>query len=349
MKNIKQMLHENIYLYDLALRFTYGSYNKKMTSFIEKISEIDSIQDYPQFRDAMKDIPELVYDDIYAIRRSYGENTLYGHAYNVLKYAGLNEKSMFYLPILEHGIPYSDVFNPEKYKLNNSFIFQGRNNEKQWKHSKKQAAYYIGPYIHYCDGIYDDETVKRIKEKNGYTALVFLPHSIETNQFRINVKKIIEEFNITQGMKIDTVLACVYCMDAPYIEEAETNSIKYVSAGFKLDYKFISRLKTILQLADVVYYSSYSSSMGYAYYMGKNIICNPSPKDIEDIEKLIDKSAAEKLVRMKELFGVDSKASEESKREFINEFWGLDEIKSPDEIRKIFNENRKRIRHKIGF
>lgn len=83
-----------------------------------------------------------------------------------------------------------------------------------------------------------------------------------------------------EGMKIDTVLACVYCMDAPYIEEAETNSIKYVSAGFKLDYKFISRLKTILQLADVVYYSSFSSSMGYAYYMGKNIICNPSPKDI---------------------------------------------------------------------
>jgi len=349
MDKLKRLLHENIYLYDFALQRSFGQYNKSMETFIESISKIDPIGDYEAFREKMKEIPALPYNDIYAIRRAYGENTLYGHAYNLLEYAGLDRKDIFYTPILEHGIPYSSQFDGTKYKLNNAYIFQGKNNSEAWEREKKQKAYYIGPYIHYCEGIYDAKTIESIKSKNGLTALVFLPHSIETNQFKVDISRVLEEFKKATGSDIKTIIACVYCMDAPNIEEPSDDNIHFVSAGFKLDHNFIRRLRTIMELADVVYYSSFSSSIGYAYYLQKRIICNPTERDYEELGKLVDVTAVEKLKTLHELFGIDAVVDKKAQRSFINQYWGIDEIKSPDEIRCIVDENKRRIKRRLGF
>lgn len=349
MEKLGQILHKNLYMYDLALQLSYGKYNKSMINFIEEISKIDSILEYDIFRSYMKQIPKLAHGDIYSIQRSFAENTLYGHAYNLLKYAGMQEKEIFYAPVLEHGIPYSSKFDSNKYKLNNAYIFQGKNNSESWVKEKKQKAYYIGPYIHYCTGIYDSETIQNMKKKNGLTALLFLPHSIETNAFKVNVHNIIEEFRAIEGLEIKTVLACVYCMDALNIDDIKEKSIKFVSAGFKLDNNFIRRLKSILELADVVYYSSFSSSIGYAYYLNKKIICNPTLEDLKKLEHLIDKSAMEKMIKLRDLFGVNSEENKQLQYDFINQYWGLDQIKTPNEVKKIISDNKFRIIRHLGF
>lgn len=349
MKKIKKLLHKNLYLYDLTLRLSFKKYNREMIDFTKRISKIDPIMNYEYFRVVMKEIPKFELKDVYTLKRSFSENLLYGHAFNLLKYAGLSEKNMFYVPVLEHGIPYSSIFDAEKYKLNNTYIFQGKNNKKSWDCKKRTSAYYIGPYIHYCSGIYDNQTILDFKKKNGLTALIFLPHSIETNSFKVNVQKIIDDFKKIKGLEIKTVLACVYCMDATNIQIIDDDSIKFVSAGFKLDNNFIRRLKLILELADIVYYSSFSSSIGYAYYLNKKIICNPTEDDLEELKKMADNSAVEKMLKLQELFGIHSVGNDQLKYDFINKYWGLEEIKTPEEIRMIIKKNRSRIIRHFGF
>ena len=342
-----KLIKKNLYIYDFALRLRFSKNNKALKKFVSEISSIDPILDYKSFVVAMKKIPSNRLSDVYSIKRSFGESLLYGHGECVLKYAGLSNSSLKYLPILEHGVPYSE-FDSTKYKVNNAYIFQGKNNDLNWKKTKKNPAYYIGPYIHYCDCIYSQEKMNQLKREMGNTLLIFLPHSIETKQFSIDVKNILSGIKDVCG-NIDTILACVYCMDCINIPVIQDYNIRFVCAGFKLDSLFVSRLKTIIELSDIVYYTSFSSSIGYAFYLKKHIICNPNNNDYAQVEKEIGKESSRRLALFHSLFGISSTSTNEEKYAFINYYWGLDQIKTKEEIRLIVKENKKRIRRRLGF
>lgn len=347
MNFLKAVLRKNLFVYDFVLRIRFHKNNRAIKKFTNEISKIDSILDYDSFVEKMKQIPSNKLNDVYSIKRVFGESLLYGHGYSLLQFANLSIKNIKYLPILEHGIPYSN-FDSSKYKVNNAYIFQGKNNDLNWRKTKNNPAYYVGPYIHYCDYVYDKQKISDLKKEMGKTLLLFLPHSIETKQFSIDVNNIITGIEKACG-KVDTILACVYCMDCINMPRIEGINIRYVSAGFKLDWRFVSRLKTIIELADIVYYTSFSSSIGYAFYLNKQIICNPNAKDYEQVKKEIGEESLSKLELFNKLFGPSSKATYEEKVAFINHYWGLDEIKTKEEIRSIVVENKKRIRRKLGF
>lgn len=345
---IGRILHRNLYLYDFALRLRFRKYNIEMRDFIASVAAVDPIRDFEDFRREMGKIPKRTFNDVYVVKRSFAENTLYGYASNLLDYAGEKQSDLFYLPVMEHGVPYSSIFDPKKYKLHNSYIFQGKENYSQWMATKKNAAYYIGPYIHYCKGYYDERELRRQKDANGLTVLVFLPHSTEVDSFSVEVNDVIDGLRAV-GKEVNTVLVCVYCMDVPQLEMNVNANVRYVCAGFKLDPLFACRLKSIIELADIVYYSTFSSSVGYSYYMGKEILCNPSPKDFDQLERIVDKSACQKLLDMQRLFGPFANVAEEERRSFIERYWGISEIKSPEEISTILRENKSRIHKHLGF
>ena len=344
---MKNFVRKNLFFYDFLLRIKFHHHNKLMHKFTNDISSIDPIMHYEDFVEAMKKIPNNSTNDIYSYKRVYGESLLYGHANALINYSGYSYKKRKYIPVIEHGILYSD-FNPDRYKLKNSYIFQGKSNWLDWNRTQRSTPYYIGPYIHYCDYCYSKEIILDIKKKNGKTLLLFLPHSIETKQFSIDVENIINGMRDRLG-NIDTILACVYCMDCKNMPKINDEKIHFVSAGFKLDPLFICRLKTIIELSDIVYYTSFSSSIGYAYYLGKEIVCNPNVRDYEQVKDQIGASAYSKLVEFHNLFGFDSNSSEIEKRAFINRYWGLDEIKTKDEVFNILRENEKRIKKRFGF
>lgn len=341
-----KIIRKNIFIYDFLLKIRFRKRNKELLSFTDAISRIDPIMHYADFVEAMRKTPKRS-KDIYALKRAYGESFLYGHGGELMDYSGYPRNKKIFIPIIEHGILYSD-FDPTRYKIHNSYIFQGKSNYSDWKKTQKSKPYYIGPYIHYCDYCYDNTTISKLKKKNGKTLLLFLPHSIETKQFSIDLQ------NILSGLKgrfekIDTILACVYCMDCLDLPKISDKRIRLVSAGFKLDPLFISRLKTIIELSDIVYYTSFSSSIGYAYYLGKTIVCNPNERDYKQVQDEIGETACAKLKSFHRLFGLDSNSSDSAKREFVNELWGLDEIKTKEEILNILKENERRIKCRLGF
>lgn len=340
---VKNSLSVNLIVYDFFLSNCYRTYNKKLLYMIQQLNRIDSILNYNEFRDAMISTKFPSISGTYTIKRSYSENTLYGYASSMMQYAGLSNEELFYFPLLLHGVPYNDDFDTSRFGFHNSFIFQGKaDTEKVLKRYPSKIIYIVGPYIYYSDDYYDDAKIRDIKNSWGRTALLFLNHSVEGLSAKLQIDKKIKFIKDNIKSQYDTYLVCVYCMDAEQIQSENINSeqIKLVSAGYKLDPMFSSRLKTILSLSDDVFFDGFSSSIGYAYLLKKGVYSiGPSNNN----------GNKNRINTFNSLFCTNSINTDEERRIFVENYWGISEIKTKEEIKNIYYENKNRIKNRIGF
>lgn len=340
---IKNSLSINILLYDKLLRTYYKAYNNEIIKIVNELSLIDSIMEFDQFRNAILNVKFPTTSGTYTIKRAYSENTLYGYALDMMKYAGLMTEEIEYFPLVFHGIPYSDNFSIGKFGFHNSFIFQGKYDEARvLKKYPSKKLYEVGPYIFYSKNYYDEKKIKKIKESLGKTALIFLSHSAEGSFAKLQIEQQIQNVKLYSKKTYKTFMVCVYCMDVEQVMPSEltNNDVKYVCAGYKLDPLFSSRLKTILSLADDVFFDSFSSSIGYAFLMNKGVY---SIKEFSD-EKCVGREDT-----FHTLFKVSNNISDDERRAFIEKYWGLSLIKTKEEIQSIYYENKDRIRKRKGF
>ena len=347
-ENLKQIVEKNWYINDILRRIVFRKFNRELSAFENEISKIDSIKDIDAFSKEMKKIPKTILGSGYTHKRSYSENTIYGYASELMQYAGLENENMLYMPLLEHGVTYRTQLSQERYNFSSPYIFQGAFHKEEWVKHSKQKCYSIGPYIHYARDIYEQSKINSIKKKNGKTLLFFPAHSIEIGlDFEYRQKESYADSIWSDYIKdFDTAMACVYCLDfLNGVEEAIHNGpIKVVSAGFKTDPLFVRRLKTIINMADTVLYSCISSSIGYAFYLGKTVVASV-PENMMKGEDVISEANRE-LMR---LFSLDNKASDEERQIWVNDYWGLDQIKTKQEIADIYYENKKRLTSHFGF
>ncbi len=351
-RKLKELAEVNWYIGDCAARILGYSYNKKMEEFVDRISQIDSITDIQNFYNMMKEVPEAWHGSYYTYKRIFSENTLYGYAHEILKYAGLSDNQIFYMPLLQHGIPYGVDLDLSRLNRNSAYIFQGRAGQEIWEANiPKEKAYYVGPYIHYSQSYYTKSQMKSLKHQLGKTLLLFLPHSCEFESMSIHLNDIIEKYEKTNHESIDTIIACIYYADLTQelIDWVNKQSnFRLVCSGFKLDSNFVRRLRTILELADNVIFNSFSSSIGYAYYLGKNIICDIDDDELKQCFDSYGEDGKVKLVKFKELFD-NSDVTDQAKYAFINHYWGIEDIKTPVDMRKIIKENKYKIISHLGF
>lgn len=350
---IKIVTSRNWFFYDMLLRIFAKEYNSKIIEFTDKISQIDSIANFELFKEEMNNVPNVKLGTSITVKRAYSENTLYGYATSLMTYAQIQPKDILYFPIVEHGIPVVSDFDLKRYYLNNSYIFQGKYAFKGWKENcRNKEAFSVGPLIHYCSSFYSEEKISEIKKKIGRTALVFLPHSSENNRIQFDVDNIVNTYLIQSNDTIDSVIVCVYCQDVNQIskEVLRDRNIQFVSAGFKLDNMFISRLKTIIEIADVVIYDTFSSSIGYSYYLGKRVIALIDEEQILRWKTKWGREASFKLEEIARLFPIINNYDEiEDKKKFIDKYWGISNIRDREYIRKIVEFNKTRIRKRLGF
>lgn len=351
--NIKRITSKNWFIYDFILRNISKNYNSKIAEFTEKISLIDSIFNFEQFKEEMNNVPDVKLGSTVTIKRAYSENTLYGYAKSLMDYAEISSEDIIYFPIVEHGIPFGPDFTLKRYPLNNSYIFQGKYALEGWKENyKNRKAFFVGPLIHYCANYYSKEKISKIKEKLGRTALIFLPHSVEENKIQFDVDKIINTYLSGTADNVDSILVCVYCQDVNQIgnEELKNRDIHYVSAGFKLDSLFVSRLKTIIEISDIVFYDTFSSSIGYAYYLGKKIVTLIDDKQLEKWKEQWGEEGCVKLREIANLFPLREISDERAnQRKFIDKYWGISNIRDKKYIQMIVEYNKNRLRKRLGF
>lgn len=341
-----QMLH-NLFADDLIRRIVCIRYNHDILKFVNKIARVDSIANYDLFRQEIKKIPKAAFGTSYTVKRSYSENFMYGYAEQIMRYAGLEKEKMIYLPLLEHGVDLKKGFFPERYAQGMSYIMQGNEREEDWKKHRNEYAFSIGPYIHYSDSYYSEEMMKELKTKQGRTLLVFPPHTSEYGDDGFIMDDFFRVVFDEIGNDYDTIVACVFWIDVEkdYILEMECRGAKLVSAGFKLDGNFVKRLRTIIELSDTVLFPSFSTSIGYAYYLNKRVICVSC--DVKEGYRT-DYNDTYKAEFCK-IFGKEFSAFEDEAYRLVDDYWGLSLLRSKEEIKEMYLKNKSRILRRAGF
>lgn len=307
--------------------------------------------------DLIKDISEFAVLSAEVLDKSKGKNVLlsyygdggegnyYGNVQAIMKYAQIPEKDLRYFPIVSHAGCMQLFTTAFLYK---SAVVMPGAYYKQKIHERAPyvPVFSIGPYIHYVEGIYDADKVKREKAKNGKTLLIFLPHTIEYVERPYDRRQFIDEILREYGEEFQSIWCCAYWADVnhPVCEYAESMGIHVVTAGFRFDSNFDRRLKTIIEMADAVVVGDVGTFIAYALYMGKPV----ARVEISDNATINDRQCRSELERKLQM--VDEYAFENSFRQifteelrntveqkkWMNSVTGFDQIKDKEYIWNIY-------------
>lgn len=350
-KLFRNLINKNVYIKDLILYSTNFRLNNEIKKNMDIFSEIDSIYDIENLQENIAKYIKIKKSGVYAIRRYGAESLHYGHIQTLYRYSNLELRNFAEMPLMEHGITYDGKHTVNMFNKGILAISQGDYMLKKLRKVNKRIPLFpIGPYIHYADQYYSQSKIEDLKKKNGRTMLVFPYHTYEnslntTERPSEFVEKIVEIYN----KSYDTLYVCSYWLDleSDIIKSFRDRGAKIVSAGARFDSNFLSRLKTIMTLSDVVYSDDIGTNIGYSMYLKKPFfILNSS----ESIESWRTKEFNEKRTEIIRAFSDTSSRNVNVQKELYSLFWGGDEsLKTPKEIKEILEFNKSLIRKKVGF
>lgn len=276
----------------------------------------------------------------------YFPNNFYGIANNLYTYSRYN---FAVKACIEAGMDFGN--NASKFEIYNPILptmitFSDYRKEYLEQVSDK-IVFKIGPYIHYANDFYDNKKLAEEKMKNGKTLLVFPSHSIENIYSQYDINKFIEKIkNISKLYNFNTVLVCLYWADIQKgIDEIyKKHGFNIVTAGYRENPMFLSRLKTIIKLSDYTISNDIGTHVGYCIYLKKPhyIIRQNIEYDAKTNKHYLlefkdrDLSSYEKDVEeIRKSFENPVFNISKNQQEICNKYWGFDEIKSPEQIRYI--------------
>ena len=268
---------------------------------------------------------------------NYKIHALFEHGVIITDYVGGAFRAHEYLPSIV----------PSKYRV--------KILEKQKNYN---GAYSIGPYIYYADYLLNLDKFKKEKERLGKTLLVFPSHSIDGSISHFNYNNFIDEIK-KYSENFDSVRICMYYKDVQLNRHKiyQKNGFEVVTAGHFNDRYFLPRLKSIISLSDMTISNDIGTHLGYCIFMNKPhfIITNQNishtheddsknSKLMMENDKKVNKTKInnENLSKINRLFSEYDEKITKDQYEIINYLWGFDEIKSPNELKKIIfeiNEN----------
>lgn len=343
-------IHRKIYWFDLLCKVK-GYKSERLTKKIVKtLKDIDPIQDYENFSEK---IWPLLQSKQYLAYASCGAESLhYGHLNALYEYAGADKKvNPMIFPAMEHAVAYGHIKrrNEEEIKRNLSFIYQSRYRKAEIHAVNKwKPVFCIGPYIHYAKSYYNEEELKNLKRKYGKVLTVFAAHNREDQTLEYNDQELVDfVMDYAKENSYDTVLVSVYFADvdkAIYKNFQERGAV-LISAGFREDFRFINRLKSIFLLSDMVMANNVGSPIGFCYYLNipYMMVAKLAKRPNDEILFQTPISVENHMISRKKLSYLSTleKMSKEEK-EVYNElylyFSGERELtKSPQEIRAMID------------
>ncbi|SDN44423.1 hypothetical protein SAMN04488516_102155 [Desulfonauticus submarinus] len=269
-------------------------------------------------------------------------NDFYGHAYILKKYSSIPENVSLKCCI-EHGNPRYNA-NPEdllisKYKI---AIVQ-KKIRKIWLSDRfKCLSFAIGPYIHYADYYYKKKDLMSLKNALGKVLLVFPYHSTHWIDSYYDIIEFINKVKAI-GRNFDHIVACIYWKDVLkglhniFYKE----NILCVSAGHMYDRHFLERLKSIIYIADCVVSNSLGTHFSYCCYLKKPFFY--IKQDVSFVKNRYDVSDPDvsfyqnhMVKKAMSLFSKFSDKLSDIQLKFMNEWGGYDQIKTPEELKAIF-------------
>lgn len=274
-------------------------------------------------------------------------NDLYGMAYSIKKYAGIRQDQALKASI-EHGLYFGDFAWEMDITNNLPCIFtfsQYRKNCLLGKTDKKVFA--IGPYLYYVKGYLNDDQIRIKKKKIGKNLTFFPAHSSHFEPVSTNYAKLCEQIKKIAS-DFDSVTICAYWKDynKGETEIFERNGFKCVSAGHMFDPNFLSRLKSIIELSSATASNEIGTILGYSVLMNRpHFLLNFDEVKIKKfvINKLSYNYNAkeDELNILRTEFSKYTNKITRCQKNLVNFYWGLDQIKTPSQMKELICESEK--------
>ena len=269
-------------------------------------------------------------------------NCNYGHAYQLKQYAGIDSNKLINA-IIRHGMNIGNIqpAEVECSHLVDKVITYSEYDKERTERVTSFKAIPIGPYIAYAQEYCTQEELLAERRKNGRTLLVFPSHGIAGLDIRYDMEIFCEE--IDQVAKdFDTVMVCLYYHDVHVGMDKfyKKRGYKVVCAGSGLDKYFLSRLRMIFQLSDAVIGNVYTTGLAYALYFDKPVYVfrqevgfdNSGGNNCTQLERITDVEQEFYEITSDKNFG-----NLEKQKEWGKYYFGLDEVKSKEELAALLN------------
>lgn len=202
----------------------------------------------------------------------YRGNGLYGIGAGLRSFSGHSEPLA---ACIEHGLVLGDEFDKDMFDgaLPSVITMSDLRAQRFRNHGMHSIA--VGPYITYVEGALSESEFSTLKSAFGRVLLVFPCHSIEENQTNnIDEPVLIRECSrIVEENSIDTVVVSMYYNDflMGRSRAFEKLGFKVFCAGNRYDPLFLSRLKSMLMLADYCVTDGIGTHIGYALSLRKHM------------------------------------------------------------------------------
>ncbi len=209
----------------------------------------------------------------------------------------------------------------------------------------------IGPYIHYAAPVLSEAEASRLKTQLGKILLVIPSHSIDAVRAEYDTQALIDCVE-KQKPAFDAVVVCLYWKDLELGKQAPYEKMGYriVTAGNSYDCYFLSRLKSIILLADFVITNNIGTHIGYCTYLQKPVHIFHQPVKYKQGESE-EKFKKEISVRSQQEWQGFEKCKEEISRCFsgfeekvtgeqwqlMNYFFGFDYVRTKEELAKLLS------------
>lgn len=258
------------------------------------------------------------------------DTNFYGYANEIKKYAHIRKLNYS----MEHGLYYNDNYiSKATYSRTIRQIItlsEHRCSILRAKTGKKCIA--VGPYIHYAGNLLTDEDKKEIKKKYGKILLLMPTHSDVEDPCNYDEKKLIDSVKKVKEMyHLDTVFVNMFYHDILYTNYAklyEEAGFVVTTAGHRYDLNFISRLRSIIEMADITVSNDIGTNLGYCIYLGKPHIMFPS---------FIPEANNNLMKEIYDAFSVVSDKILQDQYDIVSHHWGFNDIKTPEELHKLLS------------
>lgn len=267
----------------------------------------------------------------------------YGHAAALKRYAGLPAERPL-AAVVEHGPPPAPyVWELDARAPFPTFLCAGEQQAELYKRRRHGGtAVPIGPMIHYAaPGPPPPRPRGRL--------LVFPAHSTHY------VKSVYDAPAFARTLagyrdRFSEITVCLYWKDAlhgaavPYRAEG----FDVVSAGHMFDLGFLSRLRALLDGADVVASNQYGSYVPYAVALGRPVWLLQQDVELVGREKdlardTLGRDVFEDATReIRRRFSEESDEVTDEQRTVLDPFCGFGHVRAPEEVRALLDDARER-------
>lgn len=271
----------------------------------------------------------------------YRANAFYGISQSLKGYSGYSGKVC---ACIEHGVYFGSYINPRE-ALDSGLPAVITFGPMRKYHLEKVSPLQIipiGPYIQYAKSYYSSDEESEIKERLGRTLLVFPQHSslealagYDKNHFFEQVEA------IRQREHFDSVIINAYYRDlnSNLAEVCGGHGYIISCAGHQTDPLFLSRLKSIIHLADYTVSAAVGTHVGYCIALNKP---HAILGDSKIIPKGVDVSFSIERQRdfdtLEQAFKDSSEGITRQQIELCNYYWGNDIKLSKQEMNSMLAE-----------